>query len=124
MMEAAASGLRLIAPAHSAYLAYLDERLARLIPSREVAASFVDVDGLQALFAGASWWEPDEAAALRAVREALAGQDRPAASAAEHVRANFTWEQATRRLIELLAEVRPRRRPRWRWPRLPLSRRG
>jgi glycosyltransferase involved in cell wall biosynthesis len=121
MMEAAASGLRLIAPAHSAYLTYLDERVARLVPSRELAAEFVDVDGLQTLFEGASWWLPDEEQAIAFLREAVSGNDLPLASAREHVRANFTWEQATRRLISILAEVTPRHKPRRRWPRLPWS---
>ena len=35
MMEAVASGLVPVAPAHSAYLAYLDATIAHLIPSRD-----------------------------------------------------------------------------------------
>src|SRR5262249_27243660 len=41
MVEAAASGLRLIAPDHSAYAAYLDSSIAYLIPSRQVPVEFV-----------------------------------------------------------------------------------
>jgi glycosyltransferase involved in cell wall biosynthesis len=119
MVEAAASGLRLIAPAHSAYLSYLDETVARLVPSREVPAAFGDVDGLQSLFAGANWWEPDEKEGVAALRNALNGYDEPTASARERVRRDFTWEQATRRLISILAEITPRRR--WRWPWKGLS---
>jgi glycosyltransferase involved in cell wall biosynthesis len=115
MMEAAASGLRLIAPAHSAYLSYLDAKVARLVTSEEVPAAFADVDGLQRLFAGANWWEPDENEAVAALRAALKGQDHPAASARERVRHEFTWEQAMRRLISILEEITPRRRRRWHW---------
>ncbi len=42
MLEAAASGLRLIAPAHSAYLTYLDSSIASMIPSREIPAEDQD----------------------------------------------------------------------------------
>jgi hypothetical protein len=114
MMEAAASGLRLIAPAHSAYRAYLDRTIAQLVPCQEVAANFVDVDGLQTLFAGANWWEPDEREAIAAIQAALEGSDQPRASARDRVRREFTWEQATRQLISILEETMPRRS--WRWP--------
>jgi glycosyltransferase involved in cell wall biosynthesis len=115
MMEAAASGLRLIAPAHSAYLSYLDDTVARLVPSQEAPASFIDVDGLRSLFNGASWWEPDASEAISALQAALHGHDQPAAHARDRVRTQFTWEQATRRLISILTEVTPRHRWRWGW---------
>jgi hypothetical protein len=38
MIEAAASGLRLIAPRHTAYLEYLDADVAQLIPVRGTPA--------------------------------------------------------------------------------------
>ncbi len=124
MMEAAASDLRLIAPAHSAYLTYLDGTVARLVASQEVPASFIDVDGLETLFTGASWWAPDELEAIAAVRSAINGRDQPAASARDRVRRQFTWEQATRRLISILAEVStPMRRP-WLWKGLPWNKRS
>jgi glycosyltransferase involved in cell wall biosynthesis len=53
MVEAAATGLRLIAPDHSAYRAYLDPTVASLIPCREIPAAIDDAEA--ALFAGASW---------------------------------------------------------------------
>jgi glycosyltransferase involved in cell wall biosynthesis len=115
MMEAAASGLRLIAPAHSAYRAYLDSSIAQLVPCQEVAANFVDVEGLQTLFAGAKWWEPDEREAIAAIQAALEGRDQPRASARDRVRREFTWEQATRQLISILEEAIPRRSSRWPW---------
>jgi glycosyltransferase involved in cell wall biosynthesis len=40
MMEAAAMGLKLIAPDHSSYREYLDPSIATLVPSREVPAVY------------------------------------------------------------------------------------
>ena len=73
MMEAVASGLVPIAPAHSAYLAYLDATIAHLIPSREVPIAFDDRDELKALFAGANWWEPDADEAAGLIRALIDG---------------------------------------------------
>jgi hypothetical protein len=78
MVEAGASGLRLIAPAHSTYLAYLDDATARLVPARRVPAHAAGDAALDALFAGADWWEPDEDAAVEAGRDAIAGRACPA----------------------------------------------
>src|SRR5207249_6021298 len=79
MVEAAASGLKLIAPNHSAYPSYLDDSVATLIPSREVPARFDGGGEVGSLFAAVTWWEPDEAAAIAAVRAAIAGADSPKA---------------------------------------------
>jgi len=108
MVEAAATGLSLIAPKHSAYATYLDEAIARLIPARRVPAVFDGGGELQGLFEGADWWEPDETAAEEAVREAVAGQDRDRTSARSRVAAEFTWELATTRLIAILEELHER----------------
>ena len=110
MMEAAASGLRLIAPDHSAYQAYLDSTVATMIPSREVPATFDGDPSLQELFVGASWWKPDEDAAAAAIRRAIDGQDDPNVRARERVLTQFTWSAATRRLIEILSGLEPPRR--------------
>ena len=40
MIEAAAAGLGLVAPRHSAYLDYLDDECAHLVPSAEVDVDF------------------------------------------------------------------------------------
>jgi glycosyltransferase involved in cell wall biosynthesis len=108
MCEAAASGLRLIAPDHSAYRAYLDEGAARLLPSREVPAVFPGDSDVAALFDGANWWEPDEEAAIAAIRAAIDGRDVPRRSARDRILREVTWEQATRRLIALLADLEAR----------------
>jgi glycosyltransferase involved in cell wall biosynthesis len=105
MMEAAASGLRLIAPQHSAYTAYLDPSVAQMIPSHPVPATFPHDPALAELFVGASWWTPNEDAAVGALRRAIEGRDAPLGSARERVLRDFTWEHATRRLIALLGEA-------------------
>ena len=109
MVEAGASGLRLIAPAHSAYLAYLDESVARMIPVRRVPAAPAGDPGLAALFADAEWWEPDEEAAADAVRAALDERDRGGPSARERFVAGLTWDHATDRLLRILEEFDPGR---------------
>jgi glycosyltransferase involved in cell wall biosynthesis len=116
MVEAAASGLKLIAPEHSAYTAYLDSSVAQLIPVREVPAVFESVDSLGALFEGANWWEPDEAAAAACIRAAIEGRDASKAPARDRLLGCFTWEHATRRLIAILgeAEASLKRRAFWR----------
>lgn len=105
MLEAAATGLRLFAPAHSAYPTYLDESVARMIPARQVPAMPDADDGLARLFQGADWWEPDEAAAEEAVREAVSGADGVRPTARERIVLEFTWEKATTRLITILGEL-------------------
>jgi glycosyltransferase involved in cell wall biosynthesis len=120
MVEAAASGLRLIAPDHSAYRAYLDGTVATLIPSRQVPATFEAFEGLQEMFAGADWWEPDPEAAAAAIRIAIDGGDGPVASARARLLDEFTWERSTRRLIEVLSDLEARSGSRWRrlWSRV------
>ncbi len=105
MVEAAASGLRLIAPDHSAYRAYLRSDMATLIPSREVPARFDGDPPLQVLFAGANWWEPDVETAAAAIRRAIDGQDGERRGAREQVLTQFTWQRSTCRLLELLSEL-------------------
>lgn len=104
MMEAAASGLQLIAPWHSAYTAYLDPSVAQLIPSREIPAVFPGESG-EALFGGTRWWQPDEEAAIAAIRAAIDGAWRPRASARKRVLGEFTWDRAAQRLGEILGEL-------------------
>jgi glycosyltransferase involved in cell wall biosynthesis len=115
MVEAAASGLQLIAPNHSAYTAYLDSAVAQLITSREVPA-VVDGDVSTILFAGANWWEPDEDEAIRFIRAAIDGRDGATRSARDRILREFTWEIATRRLMAILGEAEARRRRPGFWP--------
>ena len=108
MVEAAATGLRLIAPRHSAYTTYLNESIATLIPARRVPAVFAGGGELQGLFEGTDWWEPDEVAASSALRKAVTGADRGSPTARGQIAAEFTWEQATARLIAILEELHER----------------
>lgn len=104
MMEAAASGLFLIAPDHSAYQTYLDPSVAALIPSRKVQPDVTG--GLKVLFDGTMrWWEPDCDAAVDIIRDAIRGRDRAVASASDYVLGHWTWERATDRLLEVLSEA-------------------
>jgi glycosyltransferase involved in cell wall biosynthesis len=105
MMEAGASGLKLIAPDHSAYREYLTPEIATLLPSREVPVVYDDDPATAALFAGASWWQPDQDAAIAAIRSAIDGRDADIVPARSHILENYTWEKATQRLIGILAEL-------------------
>jgi glycosyltransferase involved in cell wall biosynthesis len=118
MLEAAASGLRLIAPDHSAYQTYLDAASARLLPSRESPVVFPYPGPTAKLFAGLNWWEPDEDAAVVAIQEAIAGRDTPTASARARVLRDFTWERATDRMVEILTEAEATAAPQRFWPAL------
>jgi len=105
MMEAAASGLKLIAPAHSGYLAYLDSSIASLIRTREIPVAYEGDPATADLFQGANWWEPDLEHAIELIRAAIEGRDDTASSARERIVREFTWAKAARSLIEILDEV-------------------
>ena len=98
-------GLHLIAPEHSAYPAYLDESVARMIPSRKIPADFNGGEGLGKFFKGSDWWEPDEEAAANFVRQAIrtAGEGSPTARA--RIANDFTWDRSAKRLIDILEEL-------------------
>jgi glycosyltransferase involved in cell wall biosynthesis len=110
MTEAAASGLRLIAPNHTAYRTYLDPSIATLLPCRQELASRLDQDEpdpriYRAFFtANPRWWEPDREAAIEAVRAAIEQRDVPVASARERMRA-FSWEESARQLWRIAQRV-------------------
>jgi glycosyltransferase involved in cell wall biosynthesis len=105
MMEAAASGLKLIAPAHSAYLTYLDASIASLIRSTEIPVAFEGDAATAALFQGAHWWQPDREHAIEYIRDAIEGRDVGRGSPRDRIVGGFTWANATRRLIEILDET-------------------
>lgn len=105
MCEAAASGLQLIAPRHSAYTAYLDDTVAWMLPAVREPAVFGDDPGLQALFASADWWTPDEdAAAERIVRLIRHPGDRKLPARARIVE-RFAWPVVTRQPLAILREL-------------------
>jgi glycosyltransferase involved in cell wall biosynthesis len=105
MMEAGATGLHLIAPAHSAYTAYLDESVAQMIPSQRIPADFNGGKGLGKFFEGSDWWKPDEEAAAVFVRQAIriGGDGLPTARA--RFATEFAWEQSAKCLIKILEEL-------------------
>ncbi len=105
MTEAAACGLKLIAPDHSAYRAYLDSSVARMIPTRTVPAKCPPELEIAALFDGSYWWQPDEEAAAAHIREVIriGGEGDP--SARERIASQFTWDAAAGRLIEILQRL-------------------
>ena len=105
MTEAGATGLRLIAPSHTAYLDYLDSGVAQLIPARSTPADARTLPWMAYLFEGAHWWTPDEDAAGQALRNAIDGRDQPADSIRDRLASAFTWRQAGARLIEILTEL-------------------
>jgi hypothetical protein len=79
--------------------------VATLIPSRQTPPRLSG--DLAELFANTMWWEPDQAAAIDAIRDAIRDVDRAVASPRDFVLGHWTWEQATARLIEILSEVEP-----------------
>jgi glycosyltransferase involved in cell wall biosynthesis len=105
MVEAGASGLALIAPKHSAYTAYLDDTVADFIPAREVPAVYSGDRETAALFDGASWWKPDEDAAVAVIRSVIGKEGSGKSSPRQRFLQELTWEKATARLIEILDEA-------------------
>jgi glycosyltransferase involved in cell wall biosynthesis len=126
MVEAGAAGLRLIAPAHSAYLAHLDAGCATLLPSVPVPSASTAEPELQAFFGspGMTWWQPDEDAAVAAIRAAIEGRDGDIASPRERIMRDLTWERAAFRLLEVLTDVEASRARRRFWPGAQRSSRG
>ena len=97
MAQAGAMGLTLLAPDHSAYNAYLDARVAHMIPSPVTPAITA--------YAGQDWWSPDEGEAARLLRAVIDDPDGTRRSAQAHLLEHFSWQAATRRLIDLLREL-------------------
>jgi hypothetical protein len=103
--EAAASGLQLIVPSHSAYTSYLDSSVATLIFSRPIPARFAADPATARLFEGAHWWKPDEDEACSAIRAAIEGRDGCKAPLRQRMIDSFGWSAAAKRLIEILSEI-------------------
>lgn len=97
MTQAGAMGLTLLAPDHSAYQAYLDDRVAHLIPSRVTPA----FHGYQ----GQDWWTPDEEEASRQLRAVIDDPGGTRRSAQRHLLDQFSWKAAADRLIALLTKL-------------------
>jgi len=104
MAEAGASGLCLIAPSHSSYLSYLDERVARMIPSKLVAAVYPGGGATGRLFRDTQWWDPDTDAATAHIRQAIEAGSGDGPKARTRL-LDFSWEDAGRRLVSVLGEA-------------------
>jgi FkbM family methyltransferase len=111
MMEAAVSGLSLIAPAHSAYLAYLREEDAYLIPAPLGPARFAGKLGREdaVFFYGLQWWHPDEDAAADVIRRIVRGNAPPKRSPRDRIAVEYSWEKAAAALLAALGELRAAR---------------
>jgi glycosyltransferase involved in cell wall biosynthesis len=103
MMEAAVSGLRLIAPRHSAYLTYLREGEAHLLPAPLASANIETRLGVEdnLFFEGLRWWNPDEDAAVDLVRRIIRGDEPPLASPRDRIARDYTWDRAASALLDL-----------------------
>lgn len=97
MAQAGAMGLTLLAPDHSAYRAYLNSRVAHLIPSHVTPA----LDG----YRGREWWTPDEGEAARLLRAVIDDPDGTRRTARDHLLEHFGWRSAARRLLGLLRDL-------------------
>jgi len=110
MMEAAAAGLQLIAPNHSAYRTYLTEQEAELIPVNLEAATIEGRSGAaDSVFfsdSGVRWWRPDEDAATAILRRIVQGSPPKPSPQARIVR-DYTWSGAALQLLEILRELTP-----------------
>jgi glycosyltransferase involved in cell wall biosynthesis len=106
MTEAAASGLRLIAPNHTGYREYLTREDATLLPVTLVPAKFEGSAGSvdHVFFDGLRWWKPDEDAAVEAITRAIA-QGEPKLVPNRRIIDTFTWSAAARKLHTVLRDV-------------------
>ena len=106
MTEAGASGLRLIAPDHTAYQSYLDNSVARLLPCRKVSIDPNKIDkNIRSLFQNAQWWQADEEAAAAAIQQAIAETDQPQADIRQRLNRQFNWTLAAQRLLEIVNDI-------------------
>lgn len=105
MSKAGAMGLGLIAPRHSAYVDYLDDTVARMIPARTGPAHLPYSSAPWEPFFGLDWWEPDEDAAAEILTRIIQGRDARLPDARAHLLGRFTWGQATRKLRRILADA-------------------
>lgn len=105
LSKAGAMGVSLIAPRHSAYVDYLDDRVARLIPAAVSPARLPYSDQPFPPFHGLDWWNPDEDAAVSILTAIVRGNDSDPPSARDHLAQNFTWAQAADKLLAILDDA-------------------
>lgn len=105
LSKAGAMGLSLIAPRHSAYVDYLDDRVARLIPAAVRPARLPYSEQAYPPFHGLDWWDPDEDAAAGILTAIIRGGDTGHPSARDHLVQGFTWTRAADRLLAILDDA-------------------
>ncbi|TWA58832.1 glycosyltransferase involved in cell wall biosynthesis [Azospirillum brasilense] len=105
LSKAGALGLSLIAPRHSSYMDYLDDRVARLIPASVRPAGLPYSTEHYAPFHGLDWWDPDEDAAAGILSAIIRGDDSGRPSARDHLVQGFTWARAAERLLAILDDA-------------------
>ena len=101
MLEAGVSGLQLIAPGHTAYLDYLNDGIAYLIPAMPQEVKMPDDAATAGLFAGAHWWEPDQGEACALIRGIIDGRVETKQSGRATL-SKLSWSQTAERLERLL----------------------
>ncbi len=108
MMEAAVSGLKLVAPRHTAYVEYLCEDEAAFIPAPLAPATFEGELGIEdrVFFDGLSWWNPDEDAAADVIRRIVDGDDTVTGHApGARLASEYAWPRVARQLLEVMGDV-------------------
>jgi len=105
MTRAGAKGLGLIAPRNSAYTAYLNDKIAHLIPCTTGPACMPYSNAIYPPFQGIDWWHPDENVTAhllsRAVRSGLERRD-----PRTYLLQCFAWKLRTNDLLGVLDEVK------------------
>ncbi|MBB3268522.1 Flp pilus assembly protein TadD/glycosyltransferase involved in cell wall biosynthesis [Azospirillum sp. OGB3] len=105
LSKAGALGLSLIAPRHSSYVDYLDDRVARLIPAAVRPARLPYSEQAYPPFHGLDWWDPDEGAAADILTAIIRGGDTGPPSARDHLVQGFSWTRAADRLLAILDDA-------------------
>lgn len=105
LTRAGAMGVSLIAPRHSAYVDYLDDGVAHLIPAMVRPAHLPYSEQPFPPFFGLDWWDPDEDAAANILTSIIHGGDTGHPSARDHLLQNFTWAGAADRLLAILDDA-------------------
>ncbi|MBP2302741.1 tetratricopeptide (TPR) repeat protein [Azospirillum picis] len=104
MSKAGAMGLTLVAPRHSAYVDYLDDTNAHMIPAKVGPALLPGGGGYYPPFHSLDWWIPDEDAASDILKTIIRGNGAPK-SARARLLERFTWERSAARLLAILDEA-------------------
>lgn len=104
MMEAAACGLKLIAPCHTAYASYLREDEVYFIPAALGPARFEGYSdsATRELFEGLQWWEPKEDAAVEIIQGIVHDRIEIKRSPQARIANEYSWERAAAKLMQII----------------------